>query len=450
MIDTAGSEKPDRSGGRFGGGRAFAVILAGQGLSTIGSGMTRFGLGIWVFATTQDAAAFSTLLFFAVLPLGVASLLAGPLIDRLNRKRVMIVANIVASASTLAVALLYFADGLALWHLYVLLSVNGVANAFILPALESSTPLMVSKEQLGRAAGVTQMIQGLEAIVAPAMAGVLVGTVGLGAIFIADFVTFGASILALLASVVPQPSDEKERTGFWQEFMFGVRYVRDRPAFLYLMAFVSWVMFVLPGIGYALVTPLVLTFSTEEAAGLVVAGFGVGSIFGGIALAAWGGPKRRMHGMLVAMAISGVATTVVGLRENAWLMAAAFVVVGASFIFMVGLNRVVWQTKAAPEVLGRIFALRVALGVGAQSLGILIAGTLAESVFEPMLVEGGSLADSVGAWIGVGDGRGMAFMYVLIGLILIITTLVSAAFPALRLFEDRIPDHVPDDAGQLA
>lgn len=406
--------------------------------------MTRFGLGIWVFATTRDAAAFSTLLFFAVLPLGMGSLFAGPLVDRLNRKRVMIAANAAASLSTLAIALLYFSSALELWHLYIALFVNGVANAFILPALESSTPLMLSKEQLGRAAGITQMVQGLETIVAPALAGILVGSLGLGAIFVVDFVTFGASVLGITLSVIPQPTSDGSKKSLWEEFMFGLRYVRDRPAFLYLMGFVTWVMFLLPGLGYALVTPLTLTFSTEQAAGLVVSGFGVGSIVGGIALAAWGGPKRRMNGMLAATAVAGLATAAVGVRENTVLMGLSFVIVGASLIFMIGLNRVLWQTKAAPEVQGRIFALRVAVGVGAQSIGVFTAGWLAEQVFEPMLIQGGPLSGTVGTFIGIGEGRGMGFMYVVIGGVLLATATVSALSPSIRLFEDRIPDHAPD------
>ena len=428
----------------FTGPRAFAAIIAGQALSTVGSGMTRFALGIWVFATTRDAAAFSTLLFFAVLPLGLGSLFAGPFVDRLNRKNVMIAANALASLSTLAIALLYFADTLALWHLYLALFVNGLANAFILPALESSTPLMLSKAQLGRAAGLTQMVQGFETILSPALAGLLVGTAGLGAIFVVDFVTFGASVLSLILSGVPQPRRRTERAGLWAEFLFGIQYIRDRSAFIYLLAFVTWTMFILPGIGYALVTPLVMTFASEQAAGFVVSGFGVGSIIGGIIMTAWGGPKRRMHGMLGAMAVAGVATMLVGLRESTWLMASAFIIVGAAFIFMVGLNRVLWQTKAAPEVLGRIFSLRVALGVGAQSVGVLIAGILAERVFEPMMVESGSLAPTVGALIGVGDGRGMGLMFLLIGAAMILTASVSALVPAVRKFEDRVPDYVPE------
>ncbi|MEL6403154.1 MAG: MFS transporter [Chloroflexota bacterium] len=427
---------------RFDGIRAFYAILFGQLISTVGSGMTRFGLGIWVFVETGDASAYTILLFFAVLPIGLGSLIAGPFVDRLNRKYVMIVGNIVASLSTLIIAILFFTDVLALWHLYVALFVNGVANAFILPAFESSVPLIVPKEQLTRASGLTQLVQSFETILAPALAGLLVGLVGLGAIFLVDFVTFGASIVALLFCAVPQPQGKKKQDSLWGEFLFGVRYVGERPAFIYLMSIVTLAMFFLAGIGYGLVTPLVLTFATEEAAGFVVAGFGVGSLIGGILLAVWGGPKRRMHGMLAALAIAGIGMMLVGLRENAILMTFAFVIVGAAFVFMIGLNRVIWQVKAAPDILGRIFAMRVALGVGAQSLGILIAGPLAERIFEPAMGANGTLALSVGQWLGIGDGRGMALMFVLAGICVLIISFISVISPTVRLLEDRVPDYV--------
>ncbi|MEM7125964.1 MAG: MFS transporter [Chloroflexota bacterium] len=425
--------------------RAFYAIIAGQFVSTIGSGMTRFGLSIWVLDETGDIGAYSLMLFFAVLPLGLGSLFAGPLVDRWNRRMVMIAGNAIASLSTLVVALLFLADALVLWHLYLALAVNGVANAFINPALDASTPLLVEKEQLGRASGLVQMTQGFEIIVAPVLAGLLLGTLGLGAIFVVDFVTFGASIIALLLSAVPQPSLSAEKDAgksLWQEFAYGVRYIRERPAFLYLMAFVTTTMLIGPGFGYALVTPLVLSFASEEAAGLVLSSFGIGSLIAGILLAAWGGPKRRMDGMLAAMALAGVASTVVGLRESVVTTAIGVALIGVAFMFMIGLNRVIWQVKAAPEVLGRIFSLRVALGVGAQSLGVLMAGPLAQAVFEPLMAEGGNLAVSIGQLIGTGPGRGMALMYIILGLILIGLASGSFLVRQVRLLEDRVPDYV--------
>lgn len=423
---------------------AFYALFAGQLVSTIGSGMTRFGLSVWVLVETGDTAAYTTLLFFAVFPAGIGSFFAGPLIDRWDRRRVMITANVVASLSTLGIALLYFTGALAAGHLYMALAINGVANAFISPSLQSSTPLLVPKEKLNRASGLNQLIRSVEMILAPGLAGFVVGSFGLGAIFVIDFLTFGASILALLLSNIPQPTrttDARARTSFWRDLAFGFQYIRQRPPFIYLLALFAITMFLLPGVGYSLVTPLVLSFETEEVLGLVLAAYGVGSILGGILLAVWSGKHRRMHGILAAMAVAGLAAILIGLSENAWIIAAGLFVTGISFVFMVGLNRVILQIKSAPDVQGRIFSLQMAIGVTAQAAGILTAGPLSSNVFEPMLMEGGPLAQSVGAVIGAGAGRGIAFLFMVLGLLELLIVLVSSLMPRVRLLEDELPDY---------
>lgn len=431
---------------RLSGARAFFAVIAGQLVSTVGSGMTRFGLGIWVLEETGDAAAYTTLLFVAVLPLGLASLVVGPLVDRWNRRWTMILGNTAASASTLAIAALYFADALELWQLYIALTINGVANAFILPALESSVPLMVPQEQLGRAQGLMQMVQSFEIILAPVLAVPVLLALGLGAIFVVDFVTFGASLIALAFAVIPQPrrlaGDAVE--SLWAGFRFGLRYMRERPPLLMLLFYVTAAMFLMPGIGYALATPLALSFSDEASAGVVLTSFGVGSLVSGVLLAAWGGPRRRMDGILGACILAGLAAVVAGLRPSLPLTSVGVFFIGIAFVFAIGLNRVIWQVKASPAVLGRLFSLRVAIGVAAQSLGILIAGPLAEQVFEPLMEIGGGLAGSVGEIIGTGDGRGMALMYVLAGLLLIAIAAISFLIRPIRKLEDGLPDYDPE------
>ncbi len=432
---------------KLSGMRAFYALILGQLVSTVGSGMTRFGLGIWVLAETGDATAYTILLFFAVLPVGLGSLVAGPLVDRWNRRLVMIISNIVASLSTLVVAILFFLGALDLWHLYIALFVNGIANAFILPALDSSVPLLVPRDQLDRASGMTQTVQAMEAILSPALAGFLIGFAGLGAIFIVDFVTFSASILALVLVFIPQPQRKvaEATSNLWQEFLFGIRYIRERPAFIYLMGLVTLTMFLLPGLGYAVVTPLILTFADEQALGLVVSGFGVGSLIGGILLTVWGGPKRRVDGILLGMFVAGLSAMLISLRESASLIGVSFIATGISFVFMIGLNRVIWQLKAAPEVLGRIFSLRVALAIGGQAVGILIAGPMVTFIFEPMLMEGGILVNNIGQILGTGVGRGMAFMFLVVGLVQVTIVAVSFFTPSIRYLEDRLPDYIEPD-----
>lgn len=427
---------------RFAAERAFYALAGGQLVSTIGSGMTRFGLGLWVLDQTGDVAAYTTLLFAAVLPLGVASLLVGPLIDRWNRRWILICANAGASAPTLVVALLYFADALAVWHLYIALVVNGIAVAFILPALDASTPLLVRQERLGNAAGISAMLQSIDVILSPLLAVPFYLAFGLGAVFAVDFATFGISIIAIALSIVPQPERVLEEVGasLWSEFRFGLSYLVERRPFLYLVFFVTSAMFLMPGIGYALATPLALSFSNETGAAVVMTAFGAGSLIAGAVLAAWGGPKRRMNGILGAMALAGAGAIVVGLRESLILTAAGVFVIGVGFVFAIGLNRVIWQSKAAPDVLGRVFSLRVVIGVCAQSLGVLIAGPLAENAFGPLMAPNGVLAGTVGALIGVGAERGMALMYVAAGAALIGLAVAALLVRPVRRLEDALPD----------
>ena len=429
---------------RFTAQRAFFALAGGQLVSTLGSGMTRFGLGLWVLSDEVggSAADYTTMLFAAILPLGVASLFVGPLIDRWNRRWTMILANAGASAPTIIVALLYFSDALEIWHLYIALVANGVASAFILPALDASTPMLMPQDQLGRAAGVSQMLQSFEIILAPVLAVPLFLGLGLEAVFVVDFATFGVSIVVLALSVIPQPARVLQEAGasIWAEFRFGVTYLKERPPFLLLMFFISASMLIMPGIGYALATPLALAISDEAGAAAVLTCFGVGSLVSGVLLAAWGGPKRRMNGILGSMLLAGVGGVITGVSEHLVLTAAGVFIIGVSFVFAIGLNRVIWQVKAAPEVLGRLFALRVLVGICAQSTGILIAGPLADGVFEPLLEVGGALEGSIGAIIGVGEGRGMGFMYILAGLTLAAFAIVSFVVRPIWRLEDSLPD----------
>lgn len=426
--------------------KAFYALVAGQFVSAMGSAISRFGLSVWVFQETGSTSAYTTLMFFAVFPVGFGALIAGPLVDRWNRRRVMMLSDSVAAISTLILALLFVLNALEIWHLYIGLFVNGIASAFSRPALDASVASLVPKDKLNRASGISQLTGALETILSSALAGFIVGAFGLGAAFLIDFLTFGINIAVLLFTFIPQPAlsqAEQVARSFWKDFGIGLRYVRQRPAMIYLLALFSVTMFLLPGVAYSLVTPLVLSFANEEALGLILSGFGVGSLIGGTLMAMGLGSKRRMRAILISMLTVGLAAILIGLRENTLLIGIGFVITGIGFVFIIGLNRVIWQLKAAPDVLGRIFALQLALGVGAQSLGVLLSGALAEHVFEPLLLEGGSLVNSIGSVIGTGAGRGMALMFLLVGVVELLLVLYSALTPSVRRLEDELPDAQP-------
>lgn len=427
---------------RLEGMRAFYALLTGQFISTMGSSITRFGLSVWVFSQTNSASAYTLMVFFATFSVGCGALVAGPLVDRWSRQRVMMISDAIAGFSTLVIAVMYFTNGMELWHMYIAVCVNGVASAFSRPALDASIPLLVPKDGLTRASGLSQMTGAVEMILSSAVAGLIVGTFGLGVVFIIDFVTFGINILLVMLSTIPQPQRDAVRqagTNFWQDFVVGLTYVRQRPSLLYLLGLFSVTMFLLPGVAYSLITPLVLTFATEEALGLIMSGFGVGSLVGGMMIALWGN-RRRMPGILLGMTTAGLAAILISLNENALLIGVGMFITGISFVFIMGLSRVIWQLKVAPEVLGRIFSLQIAVGVGAQSIGALVAGALADRIFEPMLMSGGALGNSLGMLIGSGEGRGMAFMFMVMGMLQLGLVAISLLMPSVRLLEDQLPD----------
>jgi MFS family permease len=425
--------------------RAFYALVVGQFVSTIGSAITRFGLSVWVFNETGSTTAYTMLIFFSVFPVGVGALIAGPFVDRWNRRRVMMISDAVAGLSTLSVAVLFALNTLELWHLYVALFINGAASAFSRPAFDASVPLLVPQDRLTRASGLSQLTGALETILSSAIAGFVVGLLGLAAVFVIDFLTFGFNILVLLFTAIPQP--QREAVGrasgrFWNDFRMGLAYVRQRPPLMYLLGLFSITMFLLPGMAYSLVTPLVLTFASEQSLGLILSGFGVGSLVGSMMMAMWRDHWRRMYGILLSMTVAGLAAILISLQQNTLLIGIGFFLTGISVVFLIGLNRVIWQMKVAPEMLGRLFSLQLALGVVAQSLGVLLSGALADNVFEPLLRGDGALVSTVGALIGTGAGRGMAFMFMLVGILELVLVLLSLFGRAQRL-EDQLPDPVP-------
>ena len=431
---------------RLEGKRAFGAVMIGQIGSGIGSAMTCFGAAFWALAELGDATAYSVVLVMAILPVAIGAGVAGPFVDRWDRRWVMIIANVVSALATLIVAGLYFSGVLAMWHLYLLLFVSGFGTGFIVPALEASVPLLVPKEQLGRASGMVQLNLAVRIVVAPALAGIVLAGAGLGAILLIDAATFLLGVLGLAVSVIPRPKPSVE-PGPAQANVRGYatawRYLLRRPPLLYLMGLVWVTMLLMAGLAIALLTPLVLVFADERAAGLVVSCFGFGALVGGVLLGVWGGPKRRMNGIHATFFLGGVALAVIGIVESLAGIAIGGLIVGASSTSMAALIRVVWQVKVPADILGRIFALRVVTALVAQCVGMLLAVPLAERIFEPLMQPDGALATGLaGTLLGVGSGRGMGLLFFLTGVFVCVAATVCALLPATRQLEDRLPDVV--------
>jgi hypothetical protein len=177
---------------------------------------------------------------------------------------------------------------------------------------------------------------------------------------------------------------------------------------------------------------------------------GIGMLGGSIAMGAWGGPKRKMLGVYLFIALGGIGMLVVGVHGAFWTTALGMFL----FLFMIplasGCSTVIWQTKVEPDIQGRVFAMRGMLSRSIMPVAFLSAGPLADRVFEPLMSEGGALAPLFGNLIGVGPGRGIGLLFMASGLLIALVTLLAYSYPRMRLVEDELPDVVIETVEEAA
>lgn len=419
--------------------RTFLAVWAGQAGTELGSDLTSFALAVWVYQQTESATLYSFLALVGILPQVVVWPVAGALVDRWHHRKALMLGELCA-AVCMCTALILAATGmLRVWHAFAIAGAVAIAKSLSYPALSATTALLVPASQLGRANGLIEMGQAGSQLMSPALAGFLLATTGIAAVFVLDVATFAVSISILLVVRLPRPRASAQVTtpSIREDLRLAWRYIASRPALSALVVVLAVSMFTM-GMVSVLLTPLILGITTVAALGVIHLVGGLGMLAGGLLMVAWGGPRRRVRGMLACVALQGLVLLVLGAVQPTELRIAA----GAfAFLFAMavlnGCNQSLWQTQVPPELHGRVLSLRTTLTWGALPLAYLAAGPLAEGVFEPWMAPGGWLAGSVGQLIGAGPGRGIALLFMLLGAILVIVAGVGFSRRELRECERR-------------
>jgi hypothetical protein len=431
--------------------RTFLIIWLGQMISIIGSGLTGFGLSVWIFNETGKATPFAINALSYNIPRILFAPIAGAVADRYNRRLIMILTDTAAALTTLAGAVLLFTGSLQVWHIYAITFFESVFSCFQSPAYSASITMMVPKKDLARASGIQQMGYAVESLLIPLIAGVLYAAVGLRGVILIDFATYFFAIGALLFVRIPQPKATTEgasgKSSMWADALFGWRYLRERPGLFGLLWYYAIVNFFLSLSG-VLVGPMILSFGSEVELGIAQMAGGAAMLIGGLAMGVWGNPiKRKIWGVIGAIAFSGIGYALMGLRPSI-----AMVAIG-QFIFLffipvsAALSQAVWQVKVPADIQGRVFAIRSMIAWSIIPTSNLVAGPLADRVFEPMMQEGGLLFNTfVADLIGTGPGRGIGLVFITSACFLILTSAVVFTYPRVRNLEEEIPDAVGDDA----
>lgn len=421
----------------------FVRIWLGQLVSLAGSALTGFVLGVWVYQSTGSATQFALIMLAEAVAAILVAPLAGIVVDRYDRRLVLVVSDVAAALATGVLLLLVAADGLQVWHVYPITAVTAACGTFRLIGFNTMLPMMVPAALLSRANGLAQAAMAVS-IVAPLAAGVLLSTIGLRGVVVLDLVSYGFAVLITLATALPAAAVRGtgdagverplvELRAGWTE----LRRREGLPTLLILLGAFDFCF----GVAGVLVQPLILSFASPATLGVLMFAGGAGMLAGSVVMSVWGGPKRPGVGVPAFLAVAGVALMLHTLAPSALLIGIVAPLFLATLPVITGCTMTLLQTKVDPAMLGRVMASVRIVSQAATALAYAVAGPLADEVFEPLLAEGGALAGSVGAVIGTGPGRGTAFVFFVMGVALLGLALYGRR---LRVIE-RLPDLLHDE-----
>jgi DHA3 family macrolide efflux protein-like MFS transporter len=400
--------------------RPFFVLWTGQSLSLIGSQAVQFAL-IWGLTERSGSAAIlATATLLGLLPPVVLGPVIGTLIDRWDRKRVMLAADGITAAAALLLAALFATGTAEVGHVLGLLFLRALGAAFHAPAMTASTTLMVPEKYYTRIQGLNQSVQGVLAIVAAPLGALLLTVFSMTGVMMVDVGTALLAILPLAAIRVPQPprsAAASEGSSVRAETMAGFRYLMSRRGHRTLVAMSALInAFVVPA--FALLPLLVLERLNGGAVqfGWLSSSLGVGLIVGGVGLSAWGGFRKRIVTAMTGMIALGLAVTAVGITPAssfAWALI-SMSCVGIIVPLVNGPVHAIFQATIAPDYQGRAFTLIASLATGAAPLGLIVAAPVAEFL-------------DVGAWYLAG------------GVACVAMGIAGLLAPSLRAIEDTAP-----------
>jgi len=427
--------------------RGFVLIWVGQVFSMIGSQMTHFAMGIWAWEQTKQATPLALVGLFSFAPIIIFSPFAGVLVDRWNRKLVMAMSDIGAGVVTLAIFILMVTGKLEIWHLYITGFIGGIFGAFQWPAYSAAITLIVSKKHYARTSGMISMAESGVGIIAPILAAFLMPLIGVSGIIAFDLVTLVIALAFLLIVKIPEPERQprdRSRGAFWRELVYGFQYIIEKRSLLYLQLVFFFGNF-FSSIAFTLLTPMILARTGGDSAvlGSEKSAGAIGGLLGGLVMTAWGGPKKKIHGVLGGWIFSGLlGLGLLGLGRSLTLWMAGSFLMTFIIPLLNGSNQAIWQAKVVPTVQGRVFSVRRFVAQVTAPISMAIAGPLADRVFEPAMGTDGHWMNRLfGPLFGTGSGSGMSFIILICGILTAVVGLVSYRVREIREVEVLIPDY---------
>lgn len=413
----------------------FLILWSGELISIIGSGLTSFGLGVYVFQTTNNASSVALVTLLAFLPTILLSAPAGVLADRFDRRLLMIIGDGLSALGLIYILICMFNEKATLLNICIGVLISSIFSSLLEPSYRATITDLLTEEQFAKASGFVQMAGSSKFLLSPIIAGFLLSVSTIELLLIIDIATFFITVSTTLFVKKGLKSTSKATdNSFIEDFKIGFNAIRSNKGIFILIILMSVMTFYL-GFIQTLFTPLVLSFSDSKTLGTMETISAMGMLFSSLIIG-MAHIKNNYTKMLgIGFICSGIFMAGVGSRANLLIIGLFGFLFFASLPFINTSADCLVRMNIENSLQGRVWGL---IGIISQ-LGYVtayaIVGFLADNIFEPMLSENGILNDSIGKIIGVGQGRGIGFLLIVGGIFMIITAVLMLNNKSIKSLE---------------
>ena len=411
----------------------FLIVWVGQLISSIGSGLTAFSLGIYAYQKTHTASSFALVTLCTFLPSILLSPIGGVLADRFDRRVMMILGDLGSALGLVLILIIMLTGNIELWQIYIGTAISSVFVALQGPAYKASVTDLLTEDQFSKASGLVQLASSSKFLISPIISGLLLSITGIETVLTIDISTFAIAILAVFFIKKDLQIVDKnyESQHFMKNLAEGWDAIASNRGVVFLIMIISIVTFFI-GFLQTLFGPLVLSFSDSKTLGIAQSISAIGMLLSSLYIGIFSKTEKYADMVIIGLSFSGLFFSLIGLTSNIYF------IVGATFLFFYALSfvntgcDVLVRKNIDNDKQGRVWGIIAVLSQLGSVVAYCISGFLADHIFNPLLNKGGFLVPTVGKIIGTGQGRGIGLLFIISGAFVVILAFITSRFKSIR------------------
>lgn len=415
----------------------FLIIWLGQLISNIGSGLTAFTLGVFVFERTHSATSYALIIFFSFLPSLLLKPVGGVLADRYNRRFMMIIGDLGSAFGLVFILIFICLDRWSLWQIYTGAAISSLFAALQNPAYKASVSDLLTPEMYAQASGFMQLATSSQFLVSPIIAGFLMNMMDIKFILIVDILTFLVAVFSVFGvggKILTIQLEQHKKQSFLSEMKEGLQTILVNKGLTILVILIAILCFYI-GFLQTLMGPMMLNFINPRQLGIVISLSATGLLFSSLLIGVFGGTKHHLKTVSLFLGCAGLFYAGIGFTTN------IYIIIGSCFLFFFALPfvqtslEVLIRQNVDNEKQGRVWAMISVITQLGYPLAYGLSGFLADYIFNPLLKTDGILAPSIGKIIGTGQGRGIGLMFILSGMLVLILAGMTSKIKIIKKLE---------------